>query len=143
MKTPHPFGLPVWRVISRSTVYLTTGGSVGATLAIVAAFWGRNDLAVWFTLGTFLPVGAIYLYFTSKNAMLREMNKYEAWYRAKRITRAQRDELTHLALRWYATTRFGKEEGVTLSNDNSIQVPGNDGLASIQESGDCRADIAS
>jgi hypothetical protein len=88
-----------------TAVALSFGGFFGLIAHRVAA-----DPWLWFSFGSFLPMGPLLLYFVSNYSQRRNLEAWQEWRETGLITAKQHEELRRNALAWYTRSRFGMPE---------------------------------
>lgn len=98
-----------WIAITTSTSrYAAVGLSFGGVAGLIAHFMQAQSWT-WFLLGICIPVGPLYLYFSSSRAMRGELQTLQTWKEQHIITAKEYAELRSRAILWYGDRRFGVE----------------------------------
>ncbi len=93
-------------IVATISTYAAVGLSTGG-LAAFAAHFLQADAWTWFFFGFCLPIGPLYVYFSSERSMRKLLIMLRQWHQDGLITDVQYEELCESATRWFAGRRFG------------------------------------
>src|SRR5947209_8189179 len=88
-------------ILGASTVYLAIAVSAGGVAGICALAQGR-DPHLWFVFGACVPVGILYVVFTSRWFMERRLKMIMSRKEQGLVTAREADQLRKRALQWYS-----------------------------------------
>ena len=108
-------------IFGRLSVFTACSLTAGALAGLLSLIF-TNQPYLFFTLGSFLPLAPLTLYFSSVSALRRSIEKWKVLQKDGIITEAQFRLLRNTAVEWYRQRWFGASE-VTALDDEKPKEP--------------------
>lgn len=106
------FALQFLKINAAFGVYGSMSLSVGGVLGAACLLLGMEHFELWVLCGILIPIGPIYLYFSSERSMRYVLTYLKEWRDAKIITSSEYSEMRTKVLLWYRDRRFAVDVSV-------------------------------